>query len=118
MKRAAALTVLGLRVAYGAALIAVPDKMVKSWLGPANDPLRVSLRGLGAREIGIHTAGIVVLLTGGDVRPWLMVSIAGDLNDVAATAIGRSGLPEKSAVKTAMAAGGSAALTAAVLAAS
>ncbi len=109
---------LGLRVAYGAALIAVPDKMVKSWLGPANDPLRVSLRGLGAREIGIHTAGIVVLLTGGDVRPWLIVSIAGDVSDIVSTAAGRGGLPSGSAGKTAAVAGGSAALTAAVLAAS
>ena len=112
------MTVLGLRGADGAPLIAQPDNKVTSRLGPADDPLRVSLRGLGAREIGIHTAGIVVLLTGGDVRPWLIVSIAGDLNDIAATAIGRSGLPPKSAVKTAAAAGGSAALTAAVLAAS
>ena len=45
------------------------------------------------------------------------VSIAGDLSDIAFTAAGRSGLPKGSAPKTAAVAGGSAALTAVVLAA-
>jgi hypothetical protein len=111
-----ALAVLGFRVAYGAALVLAPQKVVKSWLGPTSDATEVALRALGAREIGIHGAGIAAVLTGADVRPWLAVSIAGDLSDVASTAVGRSGLPSGSAPKTAMVAGGSAALTAVVLA--
>jgi hypothetical protein len=111
-----ALAVLGFRVAYGAALLVAPDRVTKSWLGPGDDGQRVALRGLGAREVAIHGAGIAAVLTGADVRPWLAVSIAGDLTDVVSTAAGRGGLPRRSAPKTAAAAGGSAALTAVVLA--
>lgn len=111
-----ALAVLGFRVAYGAALLVAPQKVVKSWLGPTGDATEVALRGLGAREVGIHSAGIVAVLSGADVRPYLAVSIAGDLSDIASTAIGRRGLPSGSAPKTAAVAGGSAALTALVLA--
>ena len=57
-------------------------------------PREVALRGLGAREIGIHGAGIAAVLSGADVRPWLAVSIAGDLSDIAATAAG----PRRAAV--------------------
>ena len=110
------LAVLGFRVAYGAALLVAPQKVVKSWLGPTSDATEVALRGLGAREIGIHGAGIAAVLAGADVRPFLAVSIAGDLSDIAATVAGRGGLPDGSAPKTAAVAGGSAALTAAVLA--
>jgi hypothetical protein len=51
------------------------------------------------------------------VRPWLAVSIAGDLCDIAATTASRSGLPRGSAPATAAVAGASAAISAAVLAA-
>jgi hypothetical protein len=111
-----ALAVLGFRVLYGTALLVAPDRVTKSWLGPGDDGQRVALRGLGAREVGIHGAGIAALLTGADVRPWLAVSIAGDLSDVVSTAVGRGSLPAGSAPKTAAVAGGSAALTAVVLA--
>ena len=108
---------LSFRVAYGAALLVAPEKLVKSWLGPTDKPLDVALRALAAREIALHGAALGVALAGGDVRPWLAVSMAGDLSDIAATAVSRSGLPPRAATKTAVAAGGSAALTGAVLAA-
>jgi hypothetical protein len=111
-----ALAVLGFRVAYGAALLVAPDRVTKSWLGPGDDGQRGALRGLGAREVGSHGAGIAAVLTGADVRPWLAVSICGDLSDVVATTVGRGGLPSGAAPKTALVAGGSAALTALVLA--
>jgi len=111
-----ALGVLGFRVAYGAGLLLAPDQITKSWLGPLDDASRVALRALGAREVGVHTAGILAVVQGKDVRPWLGVSIAGDLSDIVSTALGRSGLPSGAAPKTAAVAGGSAALTAALLA--
>lgn len=115
MKRAA-LGVLGFRVAYGAALLVAPDKVTKSWLGSLDDASRVALRGLGAREVGLHVLAIAAVLRGAPVKPLLAASIAGDLNDVLATAVGRGGLPEGAAGKTAAVAGGSAVLTALILA--
>jgi hypothetical protein len=114
--RLAAIAVLGLRAAYGAALLLVPGRVTKQWLGPpaARPPAVVAVRGLAAREIAVHVAAIVEALRGAPLRPWLAVSITGDLADIAATAGGREGLPDKAPVKTAAVAGGSAAISAAL----
>jgi hypothetical protein len=116
--RAAALGILGLRVAYGAALLVAPDKVTRSWLGPAADPTRVALRALGAREVFLHACALSALLREQPVAPWLVASIGGDLSDIASTYASRDGLPEGAAPKTAAVAGGSAVLTAAILATS
>jgi hypothetical protein len=116
--RRAAIGVFGLHVAYGAVLLVVPDRITRSWLGPAvgSDPVKVPLRGIAVREIVWHSLGIAAALRGESVRPWLAGSLAGDVGDVLATVLDRAGLPGDSPRKTALAAGGSAALTAVVLA--
>ena len=116
--KAAAIAVLGLRVAYGAALLVAPDKVTKSWLGPATDSTRVALRALGAREVFLHGFAISALLREQPLAPWLLASIGGDLSDIASTFAGRGGLPDGAAPKTAAVAGGSAVLTAPKLASS
>jgi hypothetical protein len=115
----AAVAVLGLRVAYGAGLIAAPGRLSRSWLGPAGSepPTQVPLRGLGAREIALHGAGLIATLRDAPVRPWLAVSVVGDIADIAATAAGRRALPDGAAPKTLAVAGVSALLTVAVAAA-
>jgi hypothetical protein len=117
--RIAAAVVFALRIAYGAGLLTVPTRITRRWLGPGREAgaARVALRGLGAREVAIHGAGLVAALRGAPIRPWLAVSIAGDVSDIAATAASRRGLPPGAAPATAAVAGGSAALSAAVLAA-
>src|SRR4051812_27214262 len=109
----AAVAVLGLRIAYGACLIAAPARLSRSWLGPAGSqpPTQVPLRGVGAREIAVHGAGLVATLRGSPVRPWLAASVVGDVADVAATAAGRRALPPGAAAKTLAVAGASALLT-------
>jgi len=114
--RSAAIAVLGFRVAYGAALVFAPEKVTKSWLGPLDDAAKVALRGLGGREIAVHGLAIAAAVRDRPLAPWLLASIAGDLNDIAATFIGRKGIPDGASAKTAAVAGGSAALTAAILA--
>lgn len=116
-ERLAALTVLGLRAAYGAALVVKPESVTKQWLGPLRQvgPTQVALRGLGAREIGLHGGAIAAVLSGAPARPWLAASIAGDLSDIAATNAA-DGLPRGAGWKTALVAGGSAVLTAAIAA--
>jgi predicted lipoprotein len=117
--RIAATVVFGLRIAYGAGLLAAPDKVTKRWLGPARTSAAatVALRGLGAREVALHGAGLLAVLHGAPLRPWLAASIAGDISDIAATAVSRHDLPGGAAPATAAVAGGSAALSAALLAA-
>lgn len=105
---------LGSRVAYGLALLASPSKVAANrWLGDgAREPAaQVPLRGVGAREIALHGLALGAFLRGSPVRPLLAASAAGDLADIAATAISRDGLPDGSAKATAAVAGGSLLLT-------
>ena len=96
--RLAAVPVLGLRVAYGVAVIVAPERLTRRWLGQRRPPaMQVPLRGIGGREIAVHGAAMVAALTGAPVRPWLAVSIAGDLSDIAATAAARADVPGGSA---------------------
>ncbi len=116
--RLAAVPVLGLRLAYGVGLIVAPERLTRRWLGPAtaSAPIRVPLGGIGGREIAVHGAALVAALTGARMRPWLAVSIAGDLSDIAATAVAHDDVPDGSVVATLAVAGGSALLTAALAA--
>jgi hypothetical protein len=117
--RLAAATVLALRIAYGAALLAVPERVTKRWLGSgARAPAAtVGLRGLGAREVALHAAGLAAAVADRPVRPWLAASIAGDVSDIAATAASGAGLPDGAPRATLVVAGASAVLSAAVAAA-
>lgn len=115
--RHAALALAGFRVVYGLALAAKPAGVTKSWLGPgaAAAPADVPLRGMGGREVAVHTALAAAVLADAPVKPWLAVSIAGDCTDIVATFAKSDGLPDGSPVKTLVVAGLSAALSAAVL---
>jgi hypothetical protein len=117
--RAAAAVVLSLRVAYGAALIAAPQRLSRRWLGPASrtGPTQVPLRALGARELLLHAGALRAALRGAPLRSWLAASIAGDLTDIAATTAARAELPDGSPAATLAVGGGSALLTAALAAA-
>jgi len=119
MLRTATFGLLGLRVLYGVALIAAPERLALRWLGPASGkpPTQVALRGLGAREIVVHGAAIAAATRNLPLRPFLAASVAGDLADIAATVAGRRGLPDGAAPATVAVAGGSALLTAALAAA-
>jgi hypothetical protein len=113
--RGATVAVLSFRIAYGAALIVAPAKVAGNrWLGAGarEAAAQVSLRGLGAREVGLHGLALAAFLRGAPVRPLLAASVAGDLTDIGSTALARDGLPEGSAAATAAVAGGSALLTA------
>lgn len=102
--------VLVLRIGYGLALVAVPRRLALRWLGDAVNgaPVQVPLRGLGAREAILHGGALVALRRGAPVRPWLAASVAGDLTDVIATAVGRRRLPAGSPLATLAVGGGSA----------
>jgi hypothetical protein len=114
MRRGVAATVLGLRVAYGCALVAAPRRLTRRWLGPAAEQpgTVVAVRALGIREALLHAGALVAVGTGAPVRPWLGASIAGDLADIASTTAARDGLPQGAAPATATVAGGSALVSA------
>ena len=75
------------------------------------------LRALGVREILLHAGAVMAALRGAPLRPWLAASIAGDVSDIAWTTAGRRQLPDGALAATALVAGGSALISAAVAAA-
>jgi len=111
-------SVLALRIAYGAALIVAPERLARRWLGPAaaGGPTQVPLRALGAREVLLHAGGVAAAVHGKPLAPWFAASIAGDLTDIAATVVARKEVPRGAARLTALVAGGSALLSAAAAA--
>jgi hypothetical protein len=117
--RASAVAVVSLRIVYGAALIAAPERLTRKWLGDTAERAggRVALRALGAREVLLHSGALRAVVGGGSALPWLTASFGGDLTDIASTVAERDGLPAGSAQATAAVAGASALLTAAVAAA-
>ena len=48
--RTAAIVVFGLRIAYGAALLAAPDKVTKRWLGPGRSAADRARNAVSARS--------------------------------------------------------------------
>ena len=115
--RATTAAVFGLHVAYGAVMLAAPERMAP-WLGsPTGEPpTQVPLRGIGGREVAMHGVALSAALRGASLRPWLLASLAGDLTDLLATVSGRRGLPEGALKATLATGGGSALLSAALLA--
>jgi hypothetical protein len=109
--------VAALRIAYGAALAAAPERTARNWLGAdgGRPATVVALRCLGAREVVIHAGAVAAAVAGAPVRPWLLASMGGDCADIVSTFLSGEQLPGGAAVKTLAVAGGSAALTAAVL---
>jgi hypothetical protein len=116
--RASAVAVASLRIAYGAALIATPERLTRRWLGDTAERAggRVALRALGAREVLLHTGALRASLGGNCALPWFAASFAGDLADIASTVAERDGLPDGAARATVAVAGASALMTAAVAA--
>jgi ferric-dicitrate binding protein FerR (iron transport regulator) len=116
--RQAAVAVAVLRMAYGAALALAPARTARNWIGAdgTRPAAGVALRALGAREIVLHAGAAAAAVSGAPVRPWLVASIGGDCSDILATYGARANVPDDAPGKTLAVAGGSAALSAAVVA--
>lgn len=104
------------RIAFGVALLAVPDKLGASWLGEGGKtvPTQVALRGLGARDAVI---GMAMIHTAGDPDRgyrWARTSAAGDIADIAATVAARGLLPRSGVLGTVALGGATAAASIAV----
>ena len=117
--RAAAVAVAGFRMAYGFALALAPASTGSKWLGGDGErpATGVALRALGAREIALHAGAAAAAMRDEPVRPWFIASIGGDCTDMVATLGARRHVPEGVPLKTLAVAGGSAVISAAVLAA-
>ncbi len=108
------------RIAFGAGLIAAPETVAARWIGrdAKRGPVKVALRGLGARDIALSVGMLLTLDDPDRLAPWLALTIGSDLTDIAATlAVPAGKLPDNARWGTVALAGAAAAGGAALLAA-
>jgi hypothetical protein len=119
-RRHATIAFAASRIAFGVGLLAAPGTVAGRWLGEdaAREPVKVAVRGLGARDIALSVGALASLDDPDRLATWLAVTIASDLTDVAATLAVPSGqLPDNARWGTVALAGAGAAAGAALLAA-
>jgi hypothetical protein len=115
--RATRATVVALaagRAAFGAALVARPERVGRGWLGEVVDrpATQAAIRGVGARDLALSAGALAAAARGTGVRGWLVAAVAADLADIAAAVAAREDLPPRAVAGTVAVAGGSAAASA------
>ena len=105
------------RLAFGAGLLAAPERVASGWIGDdaSRDPVKIVTRGLGARDIAL-SAGVLAFMDDEDTLATLLgFTAVCDLCDVAATLASPAGsLPPNARWGTVAMAGGAAAAGAAL----
>jgi hypothetical protein len=97
-----------LRIGYAVALLAVPERTARPWLGEAAEEAgtTIAVRGLGARDLVLSTGALVSSAAGRPARAWLAACAASDAVDLLATLVADGDrLPPKAKPGTVAAAG-------------
>jgi hypothetical protein len=83
------------RVGIGAAMLAAPDLVGRSWVGAlGGEPgARVLTTALGAREVALGLGLLDALRSGARPGPWVRAAVLADAADLAATIRARRDLP-------------------------
>lgn len=104
------------RVAYGAGVIAAPERVARGWIGDdaARAPVKIAIRALGARDVALSIGALAQADERG-AGPWLLAAAACDCVDLAATLAAGDALTQRARAGTAMLAGGSAVAGAALV---
>jgi hypothetical protein len=117
--RYAALGVAGSRVAFGAAVLAMPERLTHAVAGRQGRHAGNQLiaRAAGGRDAVLGTAAAIALARGRDPKLWTAAQLAADVTDLAAGTAMRDGLPRVTRKLWLSMAGGASAVLAAALAA-
>jgi hypothetical protein len=98
------------RIAYGAGLIAAPERVARAWIGEdAERPAaQVAVRALGVRDVALSAGALAFASDAERARPWLLAAVGSDCVDVAATLAAGDALSERARIGTVLLAGTSA----------
>lgn len=105
------------RLAFGAGLVASPDRVASGWLGKdaRRAPVKLAMRAVGARDIALSAGTLKTLDDPAAQRLWLAGAVLSDLGDVAATLATPDGALPRNARWGTVALGGGSALAGAAL---
>lgn len=115
MIRAGAIALSLSRAAFGAAMIARPEKIAGSWVGGAGRKPEASVltRSVGARDVVLGIGGALAVARGSSTASgWLAAIAVADFADLIGTLAEREHLPDSGVQATVAMAGGSGALSA------
>ena len=96
------------RAVVGAALLAVPGRVTRTWVGASDTPAQVLARCLGGRDLVIGAGTAATAAGGGDPTPWLLGGVLADAIDGAATFCAGERIPRNGRLGTTALAAGSA----------
>ena len=96
------------RVLFGGAMLAVPGRVTRAWVGAEDAPAVVLARCLGGRDIVIGAGLALAAARGGDSRLWLAGGVLADTVDGIATLAAGDAIPRNGRIATTALAGGSA----------
>ncbi len=105
------------RLAFGAGLMARPERVASGWVGKDAErgAVKIVLRGLGARDVALSAGALAALGDEDRLAHWIAAAIGCDLSDVVSTlAAPPDSLPGNARWGT-VALGGGAALAGALL---
>lgn len=109
--RTAAIALSAGRAAFGAAMVAAPERIGRAWIGEPGrfEQVGVLSRSIGARDVALGGGAAIALVRGdGSARAWLGAQALVDVADFAGTLAARDWLPENGVRATLALAGGSA----------
>lgn len=100
------------RIALGTALMAMPARTARAWVGrDARRPgVQVVAAGMGARDAGIGLGTLMAVRRGAGAAGWIRAGVLADAVDFAATLRARDALPAPAVVGVGALAAGSAVL--------
>lgn len=100
------------RLAFGAGLVASPERFASPWLGrdARRPPVKIAIRALGARDVALSTGALAALDDYDALRLWIAGALLSDLGDVAATIATPAGTLPRGARRGTIALGGGSAL--------
>lgn len=99
------------RATFGLALLGPPAWASERWIGEdaRRPPTGVAMRGLAVRDLVLALGTADAIRRDGEVLPWLVATVAGDLGDIAVSLAAGDALPKSARWGTPALAGASAA---------
>ena len=106
------------RLAFGAGLLARPDRLASGWVGDdaRRGGVKILTRAVGVRDVALSLGTLATLSEPAALRPWLAAAVLADVGDTASTlAAPAAALPGNARWGTVVLGGGSALVGTALL---
>jgi hypothetical protein len=88
------------RALFGVALLAVPGRISRAWVGLDDAPALVMARGLGGRDLVLGAGTAVAAARRHDPALWLAAGVVADVIDGAATLAAGDRIPRRGRLQT------------------